>query len=90
MFAPGVIQYAFSYFNRYGQESNIFYTSPLNYISHEVRGASPEDSVSISFSIEMQKLDPNFNYVRIYSIHRTSIDSTPTVKRVADISIDYM
>ena len=32
-FAPGVIQYAFTYFNKYGQESNIFYTSPLYYIS---------------------------------------------------------
>ena len=32
-FASGVIQYAFTYYNMYGQESNIFYTSPINYIS---------------------------------------------------------
>jgi len=50
-FAPGTIQYAFTYFNTYGQESNIFYTTPLRYISFNERGASPEDKVSNSFNI---------------------------------------
>ena len=27
-FSPGTIQYAFTYYNKYGQESNIFYTTP--------------------------------------------------------------
>ena len=87
IFAPGVIQYAFTYFNMYGQESNIFYTSPLYYTSYSNRGASPEDSVSNSFNITIDYLDDSFDYVRIYSILRTSIDSTPTVKRVVDIAI---
>lgn len=86
-FAPGVIQYAFTYFNKYGQESNIFYTSPLYYISYNNRGASPEDNVSNSFSIEVTEADRNFDYLRMYSIHRTSIDAVPTVKRVADLMI---
>lgn len=38
MFAPGVIQYAFTYYRKYGQESNIFYVSPLLYISYKDRG----------------------------------------------------
>lgn len=87
MFAPGTIQYAFSYFNQYGQETNIFYTSPLNYIAYNNRGASPEDKVSNSFTITMSKLDSSFEYIRVYSIHRTSIDAVPTVKRVVDIPI---
>ena len=57
VFAPGVIQYAFTYFNKYGQESNIFYTSPLYYISYNNRGASPEDKVSNSFNIEVVNVD---------------------------------
>ena len=85
-FAPGVIQYAFTYFNKYGQESNIFYTSPLYYISYSNRGASPEDKVSNSFDITISNVDTSFDYLRIYSIHRTSINSTPTVNRVTDIA----
>ena len=87
VFAPGVIQYAFSYFNRYGQESNIFHTTPLNYISQSQRGVSPEDSVSNSFTIKLSNLDRHFDHVRIYSIHRSSLDATPLTKKVADVSL---
>lgn len=85
-FSPGVIQYAFTYFDKYGQESNIFYTSPLYYISYNNRGASPEDKVGNSFSIAIDNTDKSFDYIRIYSIHRTSIDAVPTVKRVVDLA----
>lgn len=87
IFSPGVIQYAFTYFNKYGQESNIFYTSPLYYISYNDRGASPEDKVGNSFTITIDNIDKSFDYIRIYSIHRTSIDSTPTCRIVTDLSI---
>ena len=86
-FPAGVIQYAFTYFNKYGQESNIFNVSPLYYISPNDIGASPEDSVSNSFSIDMRNLDTSFDYIRVYSILRTSINSTPEVRIVSDISI---
>lgn len=85
-FTPGVIQYVFTYFNKYGQESNIFYTSPLYYISYNNRGASPEDKVSNSFNIEVVNVDRRFDYIRIYSIHRTSINATPDVRRVVDLA----
>lgn len=87
-FSPGVIQYAFSYYNKYGQESNIFYTSELFYLSPEKRGASSEEIVTNSFTINIQNPDINFDYIRIYSIHRTSIDAQPTVKIVGDINLD--
>lgn len=87
MFAPGVIQYAFTYYNKYGQESNIFYTSPLLYISHADRGASPEDKVDNAFKITVNNVDKHFDYLRIYSIQRTSINGTPIVKRIQDIEV---
>ncbi len=87
MFAPGVIQYAFTYYRKYGQESNIFYTSPLLYISYRDRGASPEDKVENSFKITISNIDTRFDYIRIYSIQRTSLDATPICKRVQDIDI---
>ena len=87
VFAPGVIQYVFTYYNKYGQESNVFYSSPLYYVSFNNRGASPEDKVSNSFDIEISGVDKSFDYLRIYSIHRTSIDATPEVKRVVDLPV---
>ena len=88
-FAPGVIQYAFTYYNKHGQETNIFYTSPLLYISHKDRGASPEDKVENAFKITIRNIDKSFDYIRIYSIQRTSINAVPIVKRVQDISTKY-
>lgn len=85
-FAPGVLQYALTYFDKYGQESNIFYVSPLLYVSYNNRGASPEDKVGNSFDIRVDNIDLSYDYLRIYSIHRTSIDATPTVKRVIDLA----
>lgn len=86
-FASGVLQYSFSYYNRYGQESNIFYTSPLYYTSYSNRGADAETSVGNSFKITIENPDRSFDYIRIYSVLRTSIDATPEVKRVVDINI---
>ncbi len=87
-FAPGVIQYAFSYYEKYGRESNIFYTTPLHYISPVNRGASPEERVTNTFNIRVTNIDKRFDYLRVYSIHRTSIDAVPTVTRVTDVSIN--
>lgn len=88
MFAPGVIQYAFSYYNKYGRQSNIFYTSLLHYISYPERGANPEDKVANCFKLTVSDLQVSaFDYLRIYSIHRTSLDAVPTVKRVTDLEL---
>lgn len=86
-FSSGTVQYAFSYFNKYEQESNIFYTTPLYYASPKDRGGNPEEKVACSFEITVDNLDKNFEYIRIYSIHRTSIDAVPTVKLLEDIPI---
>lgn len=86
-FSPGTIQYAFSYYNRYGQESNIFYTTELYNTSFVTRGGSPEDIVGNTFHISIKNPETNFQYLRIYSIHRTSLDATPIVKIVTDIEI---
>ncbi len=86
-FPPGVIQYAFTYYNKYGQESNIFHVTPLQYISYVDRGGSPEGKIANSFRITISGVDRNFEYLRIYSILRTSKDAVPLVKRVQDIEI---
>lgn len=86
-FPSGTIQYALTYIHKYGQESNIFHTTELQYISYEDRGASPEDRVNTSFVLKVTNPDTKFDFIRVYSIIRTSIDATPTVKRVLDYPI---
>lgn len=88
LFNPGTIQYAFTYFNRFGQETNIFYTSPLNYISYLDRGADVDSTVSNSFNIKFTNISTDFDYLRMYSIQRTSVDTTPTVRKIQDIKIN--
>ena len=85
IFPAGVIQYAFSYYNLYGQETNLFEVTPLYYLSPKERGLAPGETASCSFKITLGNLDTNFDFIRIYSIVRTSINGTPIVKRVADL-----
>lgn len=87
IFPAGVIQYALTYLHKYGQESNIFYVSEPLYLSYSTRGGSPEDRISTSFKIDIKNVDNKFQYIRVYSIIRTSIDAVPTVKRVTDFNI---
>lgn len=86
-FSPGTVQYAFSYYDKYMQESNIWYTTQLYYVSFKDRGGNPDEKVPNSFRIEISNPDPKFEYIRIYSIHRTSIDAVPTVKIVEDVLV---
>lgn len=86
-FPEGTIQYAMCYYNLNGQQSNIFYISPIYYISHSDRGAQQEQTLNNSFKITVTNVDKDFNYLRIYSIHRSSIDGKPSCKVVANISV---
>ena len=85
-FHSGVIQYAFTYYNKYGQESNIFYTTSLIPIPTEGQ-ASPEDIIGCFSKIKIYNYDTSFDYIRVYSILRTSINSIPEIRLVTDINL---
>lgn len=87
IFAPGALQYAITYRYKYGQETAIAYTTPIIYTSHKDRAGSPEESVANAFRITVDNVDSRFDYLRIYSILRTSKNATPICKRVADLEI---
>lgn len=86
-FPSGVIQYYITYFNKYGQETNIVYQSPQYYLSDSNKGASPEDNVNCSFNITISNIDTSFDYIRVYSLIRTSYNTVPQLHIVGDISI---
>jgi len=87
LFPAGVIQYFFSYYNKYGQESKIIQASDLNYISFQDRGAKPDETVNCNFEITLSDLDQSFDYVRVYSAKRTAIDGPLEVHIVADVPV---
>lgn len=88
MFPAGTTQYAFSYINYYGQQSNLFYISSIYYNVSNDKALEVNKTSSDSYTIIIQNLNNNdYQYVRIYSIVRTSQDSTPEVRIVADYKL---
>lgn len=43
--------------------------------------------VQNAFKISAENLEVKYGYIRLYSIYRTSLDSTPEVKNIIDIKI---
>ena len=88
IFTAGVIQYAFTYFNKYGAETNIVDISPLYYIAEDDRGLREDETTGCSFKVTITNPDTDFEYIRLYSIQRTSLNGIPVVKIVGDIKIE--
>lgn len=86
LFTAGVIQYAYSYYNLHGHETPLINCSCLNYISYR-QGIDNDARVSCNFNITIRDYDNSYDYIRIYSIMRTSLDAVPEVKRLTDIYI---
>lgn len=86
-FLPGVIQYIVTYYNDYGQESSPVYISPLYYLSNSERGSNIEDTVSCSFTIKCEFLDSSWDNIVLYSIHRSTLNSTALGYKVGEFNI---
>ena len=91
MFHAGVIQYAYSFFNENAQETPVIDVTPLYYIAHEDRGEKPDTRVGCNFTLSLEipkDFIKKFDYVRFYSIYRSSLDTTPLVKVINEIQIN--
>lgn len=89
VFPSGSVQFAATYLNRYGAESNIFWISPIYYSCPDDRGGAPDELCANSFTINFSKYEQNgrFDYIRLYHIVHTTLDAEAEVRRVADIAI---
>lgn len=85
LFAAGTIQYFITYYKINGQQTNIVYQSPLYYTSPSDRGGSTTETVSNSFKIELNNIDSNFDFVRIYSLQHTSLNTDLIGRKVIDL-----
>ena len=86
-FQSGVIQWAFTYFNKYGAETGIVDITPLYYITKFNRGGKTDEIIGCSYKISIINPDTSFDYLRLYSIQRTSLNGTPIVKIVGDYKL---
>lgn len=86
-FPAGTIQYCFNYFNKFGQETNIVDVSPLYYLCPQEKGLPADGMDTSSFVIKLTGANPEFEYVRLYAITRTSENATPYVRIVGDYKI---
>lgn len=86
-FSVGTIQYAFSYFNKFEQETNLVDISPCYYISPKTIGLKAGSESNCSFTIKISGADNTFEYIRIYSVLRSSANATPICRIIGDYKI---
>ena len=89
-FPAGTVQYCFNYFNKFGQETNLVDVSPLYYLCPQENGLPADAMDTSSFVITIDGIDPHYEYVRLYSIVRTSENATPVVRIVGDYNISTL
>lgn len=85
-FPPSTVKYAITYYNKYGQESNIVWSSTLLYPTIDNRGLKDNELSGDCFKITVSQCDTQngFDHIRLYSILRTSDNATPVVRIVED------
>lgn len=88
LFPAGVIQYFISYYNKFGAETGIVWASDLQYVTEYNRAAGPDENVVCSFKIDISNVDTTYEYARVYSMQRTSLNTTPICRIVGDININ--
>ncbi len=87
IFNSGTVQYIITYYEKFGQETNAVYVSPIYYISPNDRGGAPDETNTCSFLMQFSGIDISYDYMRIYSIQKSSESGTPLAHIVADVKI---
>ena len=87
-FPVGTIQYAFSYYTKFGQESRLVDVSPMYYLSPQDGGLDATKIAHCSFEIKVSAPDTSFDYVRVYAILRTQANAIPQCRIVGDYAIE--
>lgn len=74
--ANGVVQYFLTYFNKFGQETGIVWSSDLIYLTPSNRGGAADgtNNNKVILTFKENTLDTSFTHFRIYSLFRSSYD----------------
>ena len=88
IFPSGVIQYYITYYNKFGQESNAVHITPLYNISPIDRGGAENETQTCSFKLRIEDVDTKYDYIRVYSFIRTTLNADSIVSIVGDLEIN--
>lgn len=83
----GVVQYFVTYYNENGAETLIVNSSDLWTLNFSDRGAKADEVGTCALNLTITNLSKNFDYLRVYSATRTSLDGEVIVRMVGDYSI---
>lgn len=91
-FLEGTIQYFATYYTKFGTETHVAWQSDLQYLSKIDRGCKEGESSNCAFKLTIKQQQDNeiYDYLRIYSVIRTSENATPTATIVADIDLNQI
>lgn len=73
-FNSGTIQYFITYYNKFGNETCLCYNSDIQYLSVPDRGAKVDEKVICGFKLNISNIDTTYDYIRIYSYQRNSLN----------------
>lgn len=79
----GTIQFVITFINDLDRESTPIYISPLYYVSDDISGVSPENTVNVGYKIKISGISiqnrKDFKLIRVYAIHRSSLNEEPVI-----------
>lgn len=87
-FQAGVIQYFFTYYNKYGVESCLIWNSDLQYLSTSQRGGKADEAIECAFDFYITNFQTDYDYLRIYAAYRSGINGKVSSRIVADIALN--
>lgn len=81
----GRIQYAYTLYNRSGQQTTLSPFSAIYSLSNiDESGGAPNENINIAITVEIENLDPSYDSIRVYSIHYNQDGETQDVILVLD------
>lgn len=84
-FKPGVVQYAYTLYNKYGSESNISPLSNMYNVTGDATEGTPNTkTVSFSANIQIDETKGVYNKIKIYRILYTQIGQDPLIGLIYD------
>ncbi len=86
-FKAGVIQYGATYSMKNGQETSLLPLTDIITIADTDKGNEPNTYVGNSIEVILGHPNEYYDKVNIYSIYRSTLDSTPEIKALTQIDL---
>ena len=83
-YTSGVVRYSYNQYSLNGAQTKISPLSQTYYLNDGDNGNNLRDLVSKTLQVQVDGIDPTFDYIKIYSIKYDSLNSVPKVSVIYD------